>query len=161
MAVAPKSRRTQRVQIYLDPNVEQEKLLLDIWRASQMLDKPQDLFRNILRAGVKSLLETGDMPQSVIAATKLTQRVRIAPPMINVAPHAYYPQPAENSTPVTLPPTAAPPTPLQVPAENKAATIAERASPTSTATDKPSEPGRMPSLDDLVGLMGRGTKETV
>ena len=85
MAVAPKSRRTQRVQIYLDPNVEQEKLLLDIWRASQMLDKPQDLFRNILRAGVKSLLETGDMPQSVIAATKLTQRVRIAPPLINAA----------------------------------------------------------------------------
>lgn len=158
MAPTPKRRRTERVQIYLDPTVEQEKLLLDVWKTCVRIDKPQDVFRAILRAGVRSMLESGELPESVVTATKLTTRMRIAAPAPVMHQPQYYqpfyqdrglPQPAPSGD---IPAAAPAPAPVPAPAAEPVAL-----KPAPAPDRQPSPAGAPPNTDDILGLMGRKT----
>lgn len=58
--------RSRSLQIYMKPGIKEDDLLLRVWDASRKSNRPQDVFRSMLRAGLISMLESGDMPESII-----------------------------------------------------------------------------------------------
>lgn len=116
----PITRRSQRLAIYLLPNVEQDAIVLDVYNASRVHDRAQDLFRTAVFRGLRAMYESGDIPASILAHHNLSDRLgrrlarhaALAPPMPAYAPV----QPPAFAVPPSPPPTqpvfeAAPPPP--------------------------------------------------
>ena len=109
MAKAPTHRRSQRIALYLLPNVEHESIVLDVYNASRVHDRAQDLLRAALFRGLRAMYESGDIPDKILAhhnlGTRLGKRMArhaiLAPPM-PPAPQEYVsppPAPLELSVP--------------------------------------------------------------
>lgn len=58
--------RSRSLQIYVKPGIKEDDLLISVWEAAKKLDRPQDVFRSMLRAGLHAMLESGEMPESII-----------------------------------------------------------------------------------------------
>lgn len=62
-------KRSQALQIYLKEGIAEEKVLLDIWEACIRLgygSRKQNVFRDIMLAGLQALLETDKFPEDLI-----------------------------------------------------------------------------------------------
>nr|WP_250808569.1 hypothetical protein [Neorhizobium tomejilense] len=86
----------------MKPGIREDDLLIDVWEACARFDRPQDVFRTMLRRGLRAMVETGDMPKAVRDACgldavleKRRPRNRQEPPDAPVAypypPHSGYP----------------------------------------------------------------------
>lgn len=58
--------RSKALQIYMKPGIPDDDLMLEIWDAARELDRPQNVFRAMLRHGLRRMLETGEISQSLI-----------------------------------------------------------------------------------------------
>ncbi|MBY3432671.1 hypothetical protein HFN89_00590 [Rhizobium laguerreae] len=59
-------QRSRSLQIYVKPGIREDDILIDIWDACARFDRPQDVFRTMLRRGMIAMVESGDMPKAVI-----------------------------------------------------------------------------------------------
>jgi hypothetical protein len=59
-------QRSQALQIYLKPGLKEDDLMIRVWEACRKSGRPQHVFRTMLRAGLIAMVESGDMPESVI-----------------------------------------------------------------------------------------------
>lgn len=101
-------RRSQALQIYMKPGLKEDDLMLRVWEACKQDDRPQNVFRKMLRAGLIAMVESGEMPESIIeecGLDSLVERRRkrvarhtsgdqkaIAPA---AQPYPYYPPPPQ------------------------------------------------------------------
>lgn len=58
--------RSRSLQIYVKPGIKEDDVLIGVWEAAKKLDRPQDVFRSMLRAGLMAMLESGELPESII-----------------------------------------------------------------------------------------------
>jgi len=58
--------RSRSLQIYVKPGIKEDDILIGVWEAAKKLDRPQDVFRSMLRAGLMAMLESGELPESII-----------------------------------------------------------------------------------------------
>jgi len=93
--------RSKAIQIYMKPGLKEDDLLLAVWEASKRHDRPQNVFRAMLRAGLRAMVEEGDMPEAIIEECNLddiVQRRRLrrtyrTPPAGGVYPETAYAEP--------------------------------------------------------------------
>lgn len=64
-------QRSKSLQIYVKPGIREDDILIDVWEACARFDRPQDVFRTMLRRGLRAMVETGDMPKAVVDACAL------------------------------------------------------------------------------------------
>lgn len=124
-------KKSRSLQIYMKPGIKEDDLLLKIWDASREADRPQAIFRTMLRAGLIAMLEAGDMPESIIEECGLDglmerrrHRARKTTQPEATVPTAYpYAQPPAVAYPWPQPATvpAAQPYPIQSPAPHQLA----------------------------------------
>lgn len=105
--MAKKPNYTERIQVYLHPKAEQDRIVHDVYKAFGMEGRGAEAMRMILRAGVKACFENGDLPQSVIDRCRLDERlasrrgvaqqVVYAPPMMPAAPIIPYDEPRRQT----------------------------------------------------------------
>lgn len=101
MPKKPAKRISERVSIYLLPNKEQDSIVLDVYNASKVHDRVQDLFRAAIFRGLRSMFETGDIPEVILAHHRLAERLgrrvarqaMLAPPIPALPPSNYLPDP--------------------------------------------------------------------
>ncbi|MDW9481885.1 hypothetical protein GOB57_24870 [Sinorhizobium meliloti] len=55
----------------MKPGIREDDVLIDVWEACARFDRPQDVFRTMLRRGMVAMVESGDMPKAVIDACGL------------------------------------------------------------------------------------------
>lgn len=55
----------------MKPGIREDDILIDVWDACSRFDRPQDVFRTMLRRGMIAMVESGDMPKAVIDACGL------------------------------------------------------------------------------------------
>lgn len=100
--------RVKSLQIYMKPGVEEDDLMLRIWDECRRRDRPQDVFRRMLRAGMRSMVENGEMPQAIVDSLNLGRYLedsRKARRETATSPAAYlYPYPPPH--PYLMPPAA-------------------------------------------------------
>lgn len=95
-------KRSKALQIYLKPGVRDDDLILQVWESCADKDRPQDVFRTMLRRGLFVMLENEELPESVIDECQLDllldkKRRRAAvgrradPQQPDYRPQAYYP----------------------------------------------------------------------
>jgi hypothetical protein len=101
-------QRSKSLQIYVKPGIREDDVLIDIWDACARFDRPQDVFRTMLRRGMIAMVESGDMPKAVIDAcgldaivdsilerrTRKSGRARREEQAPAYPPQTYAPQPA-------------------------------------------------------------------
>lgn len=110
----------------MKPGIREDDLLLDVWKSCARNDRPQDVFRAMLRRGLMAMVEAGEMPDAVVEECDLDRllerrsrrRVRGVAAGYPVAaepqpPHAYsppphpapapHPKPTEDETPRDAP----------------------------------------------------------
>jgi len=58
--------RSKALQIYMKPGIREDDLMLRVWDACRRNDRPQDVFRTMLRAGLRAMYESGELPDAVI-----------------------------------------------------------------------------------------------
>jgi hypothetical protein len=97
-------QRSQALQIYLKPGLKEDDLMLRVWEACRKSGRPQHVFRTMLRAGLISMVESGDMPESVIEECGLDSLVERR--RRRVSRHSDKQQPAPQAEPY---PTQYPP----------------------------------------------------
>ena len=122
MAKAPTNRRSQRIALYLLPNVEHESIVLDVYNASRVHDRAQDLLRAALFRGLRAMYESGDIPDKILAHHNLGARLGkrmarhaiLAPPMPAAAPEYVPPPPMSHDLSVPEFETAPEPEPKAV-----------------------------------------------
>lgn len=76
--------------------------MLSIWESCKRFDRPQDVFRAMLRNGMRAMVQSGEMPYAVVEECNLDAFVEKwrarqpvqQPQIIHVAPAASYEQPA-------------------------------------------------------------------
>jgi len=121
--------RSRSLQIYMKPGLKEDDLMLRVWDACRKHSRPQDVFRSMLRVGLLAMVESGEMPESVIdecGLEALLERRRrrgrkaqeqqqapvhpYMPPYPYPAAPQYVPQqpPAQQAEPVHYQPPAAP-----------------------------------------------------
>lgn len=103
-------QRSQALQIYLKPGLKEDDLMLRVWEACRKSGRPQHVFRTMLRAGLIAMVESGDMPESVIeecGLDSLVERRRRRVTRHSDKPQAA-PQPEAYPTPPQYPPQYAP-----------------------------------------------------
>lgn len=100
-------KRTKKIQMYLTPEAETDRMILDIWAAAG--PRRPEIFRLILRAGIRALYEAGDITPELARKAKLHKHL----PAVQVrAPVQAMPYPYPYSFPMPqhpMPP--APPAP--------------------------------------------------
>lgn len=92
--------RSRSLQIYMKPGIKEDDLMLRVWEACRRHDRPQDVFRSMLRAGMMAMLESGEMPESVIdecGLEALLERRR------RRSRHTPEPQPTQPTQPLYAP----------------------------------------------------------
>jgi|HigsolmetaGSP11D_1036233.scaffolds.fasta_scaffold00382_9 hypothetical protein len=67
-------KRSKALQIYMKPGIREDDLLLEVWEACRKHARTQDVFRAILRAGLRTLVEEGAIPNAVVEACNLENR---------------------------------------------------------------------------------------
>lgn len=164
-------KRNTRIQVYLSPSSVADKMVLDLYAAAGDIDKPQELFRRIVRAGIRSLYESGEIPPELVRRARLDRHFRGATiptmqPMLYPFPYASpggMPMPpstgddievetfartaeARQDTPARAPAVREPERVLEAVPAIQAAPLA----PEPIAEDDDGDEG-----DDLLGLMGR------
>src|SRR4051812_12574014 len=93
--------RSKALQIYMKPGVREDDLMLRVWSACRDGARAQDVFRAMLRAGLMAMVESGEMPDSVVEECGLEavverRRRRAQRPQAREAvaqPAPYYPAP--------------------------------------------------------------------
>lgn len=60
--------RATAIQIYLKREVEEDEVLLRLWKAAVGRSRPQTLFRRMLLKGFEELKEAGEIPPGVLEA---------------------------------------------------------------------------------------------
>lgn len=103
-------QRSQALQIYLKPGLKEDDLMLRVWEACRKSGRPQHVFRTMLRAGLIAMVESGDMPESVIeecGLDSLVERRRRRVSRHSDKPQAA-PQPEAYPAPPQYPPQYAP-----------------------------------------------------
>jgi hypothetical protein len=96
-------QRSQALQIYLKPGLKEDDLMIRVWEACRKSGRPQHVFRTMLRAGLIAMVESGDMPESVIeecGLDSLVERRRRRVSRHSEKPQAVQPDPY----PVQYPP---------------------------------------------------------
>ncbi|MTH95715.1 hypothetical protein [Roseibium sp. RKSG952] len=85
--------RSKALQIYMKPGIPDDDLMLEIWDAARRMDRPQDVFRAMLRHGLKRMLETGEISEALIQECnlKLPKRMTEKEPVYPAAPAYPYP----------------------------------------------------------------------
>jgi len=63
---AESMERSKALQIYMKPGIREDDLMLRVWEACRKHDRPQDVFRTMLRAGLRAMYEGGELPDAVI-----------------------------------------------------------------------------------------------
>jgi hypothetical protein len=58
------------------PGIREEDVLISIWEACPDSDRRQNVFREMLRRGFRSMMETGDMPQALVEQCQLDRFVQ-------------------------------------------------------------------------------------
>jgi Predicted membrane protein len=92
--------RSRSLQIYMKPGIKEDDLMLRVWESCRRHDRPQDVFRSMLRAGLVAMLESGEMPESVIddcgldALLERRRARRRRPPEPQPQPQQVYAAPA-------------------------------------------------------------------
>lgn len=94
--------RVRRVQVYLTSSVQQERVLLDLWDAAGDVGRPQEVFRQMLLAGMRAMVDQGTMPAHLLRAVPAV--AALASPRAAHAPTPYLPPEPE---PVTASPAPA------------------------------------------------------
>jgi hypothetical protein len=64
-------KRSRHIQIYLKPGIREDDQMLSIWEACKRYDRPQDVFRAMLRAGMRAMVQSGEMPFAVVEECNL------------------------------------------------------------------------------------------
>lgn len=82
--------RARAIQIYLKPGIEEDDVLLDLWELCKTRSRPQVVFRRMLQAGLKTLMENGELPKG-IASRIMVDALPALPviPQKTVAPKEY------------------------------------------------------------------------
>lgn len=91
--------RAKSIQIYLKPGIEEDDLLLELWKLCRARSRPQVVFRRMLREGLRAMIADGEMPASI------AQRIVDLPEaagLLHVQPRAAAPasRPAQAAVPV-------------------------------------------------------------
>lgn len=96
-------KRNERIQVYLSSINENDALVLDIWDAASKNERVQEVFRAILRNGIRTMVENGDMPSSIVKELDLLHLfpARASAPAMPMMP--YYPPPAPYGYPPEQP----------------------------------------------------------
>jgi hypothetical protein len=124
--------RAKPIHIYLKPGIEDDELLMSVWEECKLRDRPQDVFRRLLKAGLRSMVENGEMPRSIEDALGLETKVlggrqrpvpAIRAPEKPAAPVAEAPRPAVSTA------IAPPATQSQAPAPAQVAAPALKEAP--------------------------------
>ncbi|MFC4236433.1 hypothetical protein ACFOY8_14605 [Thalassospira xianhensis] len=55
--------RSRSIEIYLKPGVEEDDQIYAVWEALRERGRPQDIFRRMLRAGLRAMVDTGELPR--------------------------------------------------------------------------------------------------
>lgn len=55
--------RARSIEIYLKEGVEDDDQIYDVWSALRERGRPQAIFRQILKAGIRALNDSGDLPR--------------------------------------------------------------------------------------------------
>lgn len=64
-------KRSRHIQIYLKPGIREDDLMLRIWESCRRNDRPQDVFRAMLRNGMRAMVQSGEMPYAVVEECNL------------------------------------------------------------------------------------------
>jgi len=59
--------RNRSIVIYLKPGIEEDDQIYDVWVALKDRGRPQDVFRRMLREGLKAMVESGELPRVALA----------------------------------------------------------------------------------------------
>ena len=100
----------------MKPGIREDDLLIDVWEACAQFDRPQDVFRTMLRRGLRAMVESGDMPKAVTDACNLEVIVERRKPRGRQEPveqPAAYPSAPYSGQPPYYPPQAYPAQPPQ------------------------------------------------
>lgn len=159
-----KPRRTvKKVQVYLWPNVEQDRLVLDVIEAMRADGRQQEFLRQVMRTGLRRMHELGEIPPEVAARARLDKRMPIAAPVLQMVGHGY-PHPGYGHYPPPSPQDAAQNAPGAAPAAPAAPVVrmepkAER--PSQRPLGRDAAVGGMPvakadddEMDGILALMG-------
>ena len=153
-------KRSKGKQIYLHPDEPMDVALLDLWDAAKGGRGPQELFRALLRAGLRTAYEAGDIPPEIVRKAKLHkffQGLPVQGAIIHALPNPVHPGSyAIDQEMRTLPPPhddAPVDRPVVRPRQRTAP--AEDTSPPEAEPEAPIEPG---SPASILGMMGRGAR---
>lgn len=123
------TRTVVRLQLYANPGIPAERLLLDVWEASgKARGKSQEIFRRALTLGLRQMCESGELEDAIVDEVgedrilgRPRRRRSQAPPVFVLPPgsdprfaavqHGGYADPAIYEAP----PPRAPPPPRHLP----------------------------------------------
>ncbi len=145
------NRRAQRVSVYFWPNVEVDKVVIDVVNTLKSAGRTSDILRLAMLRGMRDLVESGDMPPALIERLDLKRRLSVR------IPAADRPMPVFQMPVVYTPMPAAPPEqtaithPLDtpVPAASRSPEFARRS---PEIVRRPIEPAPMPSFTEAAIL---------
>jgi hypothetical protein len=165
--------RSKALQIYMKPGIPDDDLMLEIWDAARRMDRPQDVFRAMLRHGLKRMLETGEISEALIQECdlKLPKRMTEKEPVHAAAPAYPYPggfppHYAPYPAHVPMPPQAplqhapAPSHGYERPAPEAPRETPQRP-PESTQRTAPAKPAVAPTTKPAESSSGNGGKKGV
>jgi|SRR5690625_3267883 len=58
-------QKTRSIQIYLKPDIEEDRLLLDTWSLCRSRSRPQVIFRRMLHEGLRVMIDSGELPPAI------------------------------------------------------------------------------------------------
>ena len=99
-------KRTKKIQMYLNPEGETDRLILDFWSAVGA--RRPEVFRRIMRAGIRALLESGEISPELARKAKLHKHlpaIQVQPAQAAPMPYAFsYPMPGPGFAPYPVAP---------------------------------------------------------
>ena len=87
--MTPHGKRSKGKLIYFHPDQPGDAIFLDLWEASKDGRGPQEVFRDLLRKGLRAAYEAGEIPPELIRRTRLHkffQGLPVQGPIIQALP---------------------------------------------------------------------------
>lgn len=144
------NRRAQRVSVYFWPNVEVDKVVIDVINTLKTAGRSSDILRLAMLRGMRELVESGDMPPALIDRLDLKRRLSVRIPSPDRPMPVFQMPVIYTPVPVSPPESNEPGHPLDAPAPvtAPAARRSAKAQAKSAEAAPPAEPASMPSFTE-------------